>query len=183
MSGPHIRNLPYLQKINIPGLEGHKLAEAFDDLGNGIGNISNQMASNPDGRQITPPKISSVQAQHLGAGILNFAIVDNAAQLQRAVDYTVEISPNSGFSSSETIHFSPSRNGHVPVPNGKWYVKAYSQYRYGGGPSESLITGPISVTGSPYGSRLGGQGCGTAAPNATGQGAGSQITRGGSLSV
>jgi hypothetical protein len=182
MSAPnlHIRNQAYLQKVNIQqgkgSLEGQKLSEAFDDVSSAIGNVHNQLASNPEGINVVPPKIGTVQAQHLGAGMLNFAITDNG-KIQRAIDYFVEIADNPGFSGAEVIHSSPSRNGHVPVPNGTWYVKAYSQYKFGGTPSQPLTTGPINVSGSQYGTRLPTQGCGTGTPGATGQGAGTVISR------
>jgi len=102
-----------------------------------------------------------LKAVHLGGGVLNFAISDTS-KVQRAIDYFVEIAPNSNFTGVEIVHCSPSRNGRTIVPNGRWYVKAYSQYRLGGPPSEGLAHGPIVVTGSPISTLLPTQGCGTA---------------------
>lgn len=55
-----------------------------------------------------------------------------------------------------------ARRNETIVPNGRWYVKAYSQYRLGGPPSEGLAHGPIVVTGPPISTLLSTQGCGTA---------------------
>jgi hypothetical protein len=174
---PTIRNLSYLQKINTPQLAGYKLAEAFEDLGDSVGNVANQVASSPDGSDITPPKIGQVQAQHVGGGALDIAITDNS-KVQRAVEYFVEYAPNPGFSGSRYLHLVSSRNGTVMVPNGRWYVKAYSQYRFGGPPSEAITSGPISVTGSVVTQALlATQGCGTGQPGQTGTGAGTEISR------
>jgi hypothetical protein len=165
-----IKNLGYIQKTDF------KYAEAFEDVGNAVGNVANQTASDPTGANNTPAPIGGIQAQHLGNGILDFAITDNGA-VQRAVDYVVELANNPGFSNARTVHFSPSRNGTVTVPNGNWYLKGYHQYRFGGRPSRPIVTGPINVTGSVNGILLDGQGCGVAAPGTTGQGAGLTISK------
>lgn len=175
-----IRNHSYLQSVQIVGgkgsLDGYKLSEALTDVATASANLASQMASSPDGTDITPPKIGNLQAVHLGNGILNFAITDGG-QIQRAIDYVVELANNPGFSGSETIHFSPSRNGRTIVPNGTWYVKAYSQYRLGGPPSAGVTQGPILVSGSVNASLLPSQGCGTGQPGQTGAGAGTSVSR------
>lgn len=177
---PIIRNLPYLQNIRITeghgSLEGYKLAEALDDVGSSVGTVANQLGANPDGVNVIPPNIGSLLAAHHGNGLLDFSIIDNG-QIQRAVDYVIELADNSGFANPRVIHYSPSRNGQTVVPNGAWWLKGYSQYRHGGPPSRPVIYGPISVAGSVNATLLAGQGCAVAKPGTTGQGAGLTIVR------
>jgi hypothetical protein len=175
-----VRNLNYLQNTNIKGgrgdFEGYKVAEAFNDVGDAIGNVAKQTASDPSGAPVNPSPIGGFQAIHLGSGMLNFSFTDNGT-VQRAVDYVAELSDNPGFSNSEYVHWGPHKNNSVPVPNGNWYLKGYSHYRYGGLPSKPVVVGPIIVSGSIYSARLAGQGCGVAKPGTTGQGAGLTVSR------
>ena len=176
-----IRNRGYIQNVKISPnqgtLEGYKIAEAFDDVGGAVSNVANQLASSPDGTPITPPNVGAFQAKHIGSGTLHFSITDNG-KIQRAINYVVELSDNPSFSNSQYVHFSPSRNGFVPnLPNGSWYMKAYSQYQHGGPPSSPVVHGPIVVAGSSSTGLLSSQGSGTGAPGQTNQGAGVSISR------
>lgn len=177
----NIRNLNYLQNTSIRAgrgeLEGYKLSEAFDDVGNAIGNVANQTASDPNGTDITPSPIGGIKAIHHGSGLMDISITDNG-KIQRAVDYVVEMSDNQNFSNSRVIHFSPSRNvTPFTLPNGNWYFKGYHQYRFGGPPSKPVVSGPVKVTGSVDAALLPGQGCGVARAGSTGEGAGLTVSR------
>ena len=172
----NIRNKSYLQRVSLRGFDGVKLSEAFDDVGKGVDNVAAQMGADPNGSPRVPPSIAKLEAQHLGNGILDFAITDNGT-VNRAIDYVVELADNPNFSGARTVHFSPSRNGTAMVPNGDWYLKAYSQYRLGGPPSGALTSGKVTVTGSASKSLFGTQGCGAAPANTTGQGAGLTVSR------
>jgi hypothetical protein len=175
-----IPNLNYLQNTNIKSgkgdFEGYKVAEALDALGNATGNVANQTATDPTGANKVPANIGSFNAQHIGGGMLNFSFVDQSS-VQRAVEYVAELADNPGFSGSEYVHFAAHKNGTVPVPNGNWWMKGYSQYKFGGPPSKPVVAGPIRVSGSSYSKRLPGQGAAAASPGTSGQGAGLTVSR------
>lgn len=178
---PTIRNLPYIARVRVTkgvgDFDGSKLADALEDIQNTSGNVANQIAANPDGVDIVPPKIGGFNVVHLGNGVVDFAITDGGT-IQRAIDYIVEASSNSAFSGSRVVHFSPSRNpAPFPLPMGNWWFKAYSQYRHGGPPSVPIVVGPVGVSGQITSGLLGTQGCGVALPGSTGQGAGTTISR------
>jgi hypothetical protein len=175
-----ISNLNYLQNTNIKAgkgdFEGYKVAEALNDVGNAVGNVAIQTASDPTGAPNVPPNIGGFNAQHIGGGMLNFSFTDQS-KVPRAVEYIAELADNPGFSSSEYVHFAAHKNGSVPVPNGIWWLKGYSQLKFGGPPSKPVVTGPIRVTGSIYTQRLAGQGAAAAPPGTSGQGAGLNVTK------
>jgi len=175
--GVTLKNQNYLRSVRDGHIEGHKIAENFDSVNEGIGNISNRLANDPSGGIVVPPNIASVSAKHLGNGQIDVAITDNG-QIQSAIGYHVEYSTNSSFTNSRYEYLGPSRNKVIVLPNGSYYIKAYSQYRYGGPPSSPFITGPIHVTGSASGSLLTSQGSGTGRAGESGVGYGKVISRG-----
>lgn len=176
----NVRNSAYIKSLNISqgkgDLQGWKIGEAMDDLASASGNIANQIASSPDGTDITPPNISQFKVQHWGGGQVEFQFVDNGP-VQRAVDYVVESADNAQFQNSHVVYFSPSRNGTTLRPNGNHWFKGYSQYRHGGPPSAPIVSAPITITDGQSATLFPSQGAGTANPGSTNQGAGLKISR------
>jgi len=175
----NVRNSAYIKGLNISqgkgDLQGWKLGEAMDDLASASGNIANQIASNPSGTDVVPPNVAQLKVQHWGAGQIEFQITDNSP-VQRAIDYVVEAADNPQFQNSHIVHVSPSRNGTVIRPNGNWWFKAYSQYRFGGPPSSPIVAAPVTVTGGQNAAIYPTQGAGTNS-GSTNQGVGLKISR------
>ncbi len=155
-----------------------RVGEALDDVVTGTSNIAKQLAADPGGTDVVPANIAQVQAQHLGNGLVNFALVDNSA-LSRAIAYHVEWDSSPSFSiNPQGKTLGPWRNGTETLPNGTWYVRAYSQYPNGGPPSSPVnAPQPITVTGSVTQQYLSSQGSGTGRPGQSGQGSGKTLTR------
>jgi len=165
-----------IQTAPLGKLEGHIVAKALDDLNSGVGTVANRLANDPNGTEVIPTNIAGVSAKHLGNGLVDIAINDPSL-IQSAISYHVEYDTNPNFTSSRYAFLGPSRNHTITLPNGIYYIKAYSQYQYGGSPSNGKVTGPIVVQGSASGTLLATQGSGTGNPGQSNQGHGTQIKR------
>jgi hypothetical protein len=160
----HIKNTPALTPVG----------EAFDDVLRGIQNHAAATTTDPNGADIIPSAVAMVQAQHVGNGQIDLAITDNSS-LSRSINYFLDYSTDPGLSNPYTVAIGPSRNYHgLTLPNGTWYIQAYSQYVHGGPPSRPVrVSSPIIVTGSHKGTFFAPQGSGTGGPRTGGgQGAG-----------
>jgi hypothetical protein len=155
-----------------------RVGEALDDVATGTNNLAAQLSADPNGSDITPANVAQVQAQHLGNGLVDVAITDNSS-LSRAINYYIEADTSPNFTSNPRgITTGPIRNGSLVLPNGTYYVRAYSQYPAGGPPSKPVNAAqPIVVTGSASLPLLASQGSGTGNPGQGGQGAGKTINR------
>jgi hypothetical protein len=155
-----------------------RIGECFDDASTGINNLAAQLGSDPNGSDVTPAKVAQVMAQHLGNGLVDVAITDNSS-LSRAVNYYVEYDTSPDFSNNPRgTALGSYRNGQVTLPNGTYWVQAYSQYPAGGPPSKPVMfPQPIMVTGSAGLPLLNSQGSGTGKPGQAGQGAGKTVAR------
>jgi hypothetical protein len=172
----NLPNLGYIRALKNAPIDGPKLAETFDSVSRGVGNVANRLASNPSGVDNNPPQIAMLEAQHLGNGLVDIAITDNG-NIQSAISYYVEYSVAPGFPNSRYIHLGTSRNATVYLPNGSYYFKAYSQYISGGQASPPKMIGPVQVVNSASGTLLASQGSGTGQPGQSGVGAGPVISR------
>lgn len=164
-------------KIMVPGhgeLRGHLFAEALEDATKPSQFLGRNIAANLDGSASVPKSPSAILAKHVGGGLIDVSIQDQP--LHPAVNYFVELSNNPGFSGARVVHSGPSRNATVMVPNGKWYLRAYSQYHYSGSPSNSGDPAPatsVVVSGSlATGTLLPSQGSGTGSGQTPGAGFG-----------
>lgn len=164
----HIRQIPELTRV----------AEAIDDLLKGHDNVAAQLATNPNGANVIPENIAQIQAKHLGNGLVDFSITDNSS-VSRAIEYHVEYDTSPSFTNPRGLSLGPWRNGSVPMPNGIYYVRAYSQYPAGGPPSKPISAqGTVVVSNSATLPLLTSQGSGTGNPHAGGGfGSGKTITR------
>jgi hypothetical protein len=155
-----------------------RIGEAISDHLIGTNNIAAQLATDPNGKDVVPAKVSGVQAQHLGNGLVDVAITDNS-DIARAIDYYVEYDTSPNFTANPIQRYlGPVRNGSVTLPNGTWYVRALSQYRFGGPPSLPVsFPQPVVVTGSAALPLLASQGSGTGLPRQAGVGAGKTLSR------
>lgn len=155
-----------------------RVGEAFDDAITGINSLSAQLGTDPNGADITPANVAQVEAQHLGNGLVDVAITDNSS-LSRAINYYVEYDTSPNFTGNPRgVAIGPLRNGSIFLPNGTYYIRAYSQYPAGGPPSKPVMfSKPVLVSGSAAMPLLASQGSGTGKPGQAGQGAGKTITR------
>ena len=151
-------------------IQGHLIATAFTDVASAVGTVAQALSNNPSGSPNTAPSVAAVQAQHVGAGVIEVAITHNGAQ--SGTVYHAEIANNQGFNNTRYFMGTSSRNGQITVPNGVYYVKTYSQYPFGGPASKPVVTGPIQVSGSGVTALLPSQGSGSGKPGQTGVGSG-----------
>lgn len=174
-----LRNIESVRrtKIFVPNqgeVRGYELAESIEDAARPSQYFGRNMAANLDGSANTPNIPSGIQAKHLGGGLVDVAITDQAQH--PAINYFVEVADNPGFSAARVAYSGPSRNALVTLPNGKWYVRTYSQYQYAGSQSNSNQNPPstnVMVTGSiATGSLLSSQGSGTGTGQTPGAGFG-----------
>jgi hypothetical protein len=172
-----IRSIEQIRRMSIfvPGqgaLRGHLLAEAFEDAAKPSQYLGRNIAANLDGSSNIPKPPTSITAKHLGGGLVDIAISDQPKH--PAINYFVEVAANPGFVGARVVHSSPSRNASVLLPNGTWYLRAYSQYQYAGSSSNSGDSVPstsVSVTGSIVtGTLLASQGSGTGTASGAGFG-------------
>lgn len=170
-----IRNLGFLQSLKDQW--GAKLSESLQDVGNGVNNLAYRLGSSPSGSSITPTAPGGLRVQHLGGGLVDFAITDNSPQTTSAIHYFVEHSYTQNFTDSRVCHASPSRNGTVLLPNGTYYFKTYAQNQYGGPPSQAITTMPVKVTGSASGALFASQGSGSGTAGQSGAGFGVNVER------
>jgi hypothetical protein len=161
----------------------NRVGEAIDDLLKGHDNVAAQLSTDPNGGDIVPPPISGLQVQHMGNGLINVQITDNAA-ISRAINYHIEYAPadasgNPNFTSPQGWSPGPWRTDTRILPNGTYYFRGYSQYPAGGPPSSPVLAqGPIQVTGSSSLALLPSQASGTGKPGTGGgHGSGKTITR------
>lgn len=175
-----IRSLESIKrlKIFVPGqgeLRGHLVAEALEDAARPSQYIGRNVAANLDGSSNVPSTPSAITAKHIGGGLVDFSIQDQATH--PAINYFVEVADNPGFSNARVVHSSPSRNGMVFLPSGNWYMRTYSQYQYSGSVSNaggSVPSTKVTVTGSiATGTLLASQGSGTGTGSTPGAGFGS----------
>jgi len=174
-----LRNIESLKrmKIFVPNqgqVQGHLIAEAIQDAAKPSQYLGRNLAAQIDGSANVPNAPSGIQAKHLGGGLVDVAITDQAKH--PAINYFVEVADNPGFRNSRVVQSSPSRNGLVTLPNGTWHIRAYSQYQYSGSPSNSNQNPPstsVMVTGSIASeSLLNSQGSGTGNGQTPGSGFG-----------
>jgi hypothetical protein len=156
--------------------EQPRIGEAMDDLKSASNNLAHQLATDPNGKaDVIPAQVAQVQAQHLGNGLVDVSITDNSS-LSRAINYHVEYSADAGFTNPRGAPLGPWRTGTIVLPNGTWYIRAYSQYPAGGPPSNPVnAQSPIVVSEAATGVLFASQGSGTGTPN-SGGGAGSGKT-------
>jgi hypothetical protein len=174
MAKPIVKSLNTLRTVN------PYLAECIDDLVMAHDNVSKQLATDPNGSEIVPPNIAMVQAQHLGNGLVDLAITDNAP-ISRAINYHVEYDSTPNFTNPRGATLGPWRTGTIFLPNGTWFFRAYSQYPAGGGPNTPVIAPGslvINVKDGAAGPLFASQGSGTGKPQqGGGQGSGKLIQR------
>lgn len=188
MSRPQVKKLEVLRHDNL------HLGEALDDLINAHDNTSSQLQNDPNGADIVPPQLSSLQVTTASAtlpvsggatvvvgGGAHLSIVDNS-KIGRAVHYFVEYDTDPNFTNPWVEHFGPARNRMISLPNGTYFFKAYSQYPAGGPPQPAskhvYASGPIVISGSPFPALLPSQASGTGMPGTGGgHGAGRVIKR------
>jgi hypothetical protein len=174
-----VSNLPQVRNFNRLQQQDGKHAEIISDLLKAHGNVAAQLATDPNGADVIPPRISQVEAAHLGNGLIDAAITDNG-KIVRAVNYFLEYDTTESFSNPRVIDLGSSRN--TPpfiLPNGTYFFRAYSQYKAGGPPSEFVVfPGSVTVTGGVSASLLSSQSSGTGKPNQGGHfGAGKTLKR------
>lgn len=164
------------------GIFSH-VGEAIDDLLGAHSNVARNLASDPNGADNVPPNIAGIQVQHLGNGLVDISITDNA-KISRAINYHVEYaaansSGNPDFTNPRGLLLGPWRTGTVALPNGNWFFRAYSQYPAGGPPSSPVLAqGVIVVSGGAALSLYPSQASGTGNPSTGGgHGSGKTITR------
>lgn len=160
--------IPQVRSLNFIREKDSKTAEAFDDLIRAHSNVSEQLATDPNGGNVVPPVIAQLLVQQL-KGFVDIAIIDRSP-ISRAINYYLEISTSPSFGNPRTIALGPSRNYHMMLPNGTFYFRARSQYPHGGPPSnpvsaQSALVITASVIGaltlfSSQGSGTGGGGAG-----------------------
>lgn len=154
------------------------VGECLDDHSTGINNLAANLGADPNGSEVTPADVAQVSAQHLGNGLVDVAITDNSS-LARAINYFVEYDTSPNFTANPRgTALGPYRNGQFQLPNGTYYIQAFSQYPNGGAPSKPVrFQSPIVVTGSGSQPLLRSEGSGTGKSGAAGQGAGKALTR------
>lgn len=164
-----------------------QIAEAMDDLIKGHNNIALPLGFDPNGGEVTPPKVAQLVTQHLGNGVIDAAITDNS-QIVKGVNYFIEYAPANpvtglvNWTNPRVIDLGSSRNA-TPfiLPNGTWGIRAYSQYKAGGPPSAPVYGQPVTVNVSNNSTilpLLASQSSGTGMPNTGGgHGAGKTISR------
>jgi hypothetical protein len=185
MAKPQVRQRSYIKT------KWYEIGEAIDDLLKAHDATSQNLQNDPNGANVTPPNINGIQAQTgnstlavsggatvpVGGGV-HVAITDNG-KIGRAVHYFVEYDVTPNFTNPWVEHLGPSRNRMLSLPNGTYYLRAYSQYPAGGPPSTPvLFSQPIVVTNSPFPALLPSQASGTGIPSTGGgHGAGKVINR------
>jgi hypothetical protein len=185
MSVPQVKQLPYIKSAD------YRIGEAFDDLIRAHDNTSKNLQNDPNGANVTPPAIGSIQTStgsqtfttsgaatvQVGGGV-HVAITDNG-QIGRAVNYFVEYDVTPNFLNPWVEHLGASRNKMISLPNGTYYMRAYSQYPAGGPPSTPITApAPVVITNSPFPALLPSQASGTGKPSTGGgHGAGKVISR------
>lgn len=174
-----LRNIESIKRMHVfipnnANIKGYEIGEAIQDAAKPSQYLGRNLAANIDGTENAPNIPSSIQAKHLGGGLVDVAITDQAKH--PAINYFVEVADNPGFRNSRVVQSSPSRNGLVTLPNGTWHIRAYSQYQYSGSPSNSNQNPPstsVMVTGSIASeSLLNSQGSGTGTGQTPGAGFG-----------
>lgn len=182
MAQPRV-NIRQLSAIrNSETVKGFQVAEAFDDMAIAVQNIAVQIAAQPNGATLTPPNISAVNVQSSGM-LVDITIEDNGP-IGRAINYHVEYDTVPSFSNPRGADLGAWRNFTIPLPNGTYYFRAYSQYAAGGPPSAAVncASNPIVVGGGVVLALLKSQASGTAFPDEGGAaGAGKEIGREGFL--
>lgn len=166
----NIKQLGAIRQSDTP--KGFQVAEALDDLKTALENMAVQLATQPNGAPLTPPDISAVNVQSSGI-LVDITIVDNGA-IGRAINYHVEYDTVPSFSNPRGADLGAWRNFTLPLSNGNYYFRAYSQYQAGGPPSNPVncAANPIVVGGGVALALLSSQASGTSDPD-TGGGAGS----------
>jgi hypothetical protein len=163
-----INNLDYIRQ------DDKFYHEAFNNVQNGFSALSTQLGSDPNGSDVVPPQIGQVNVSQT-KGFVDVAITDNGS-IARAINYYLEIATDAGFSTARVYSLGPSRNWDKVLPNGTYWIRAYSQYPAGGPPSAAVNYGlnPVVISASVIGNHIlqGTQGSGTG-----GGGAGKTITR------
>lgn len=179
MTGIQYRNRPELQKLS------PKLAEALDDLLNGINTIATQTTASAQGKTDPPPQVTSISVMAAN-GVFDVAITDSNP-VYRQITYFLEYSMQQAFTSPTVIHLGPSRNWRGFLGAQTLYWRAYSQYPtseasaavfYGPQANPTAVLGGGTATGPNIQSS---KGSGTASGDGTqgGQGFGNQLSRGG----
>lgn len=172
-------NIPQVRNFNRLQQQDGKHAEIISDLLKAHGNVAAQLATDPNGADVVPPRIAQVEASHLGNGLIDVAITDNG-KIVRAVSYFIEYDTTESFTNPRVIDLGSTRNSPPFVlPNGTYFFRAYSQYKAGGPPSEPVIASDsITITGGASGTLLSSQASGTGHPSKGGGfGAGKTLNR------
>jgi hypothetical protein len=112
-----------------------------------VENIAFQLAAQPNGAIQTPPDIAALNVQSSGM-LVDLTIVDNGA-IGRAISYHVEYDTTPSFSNPRGVELGAWRNYTLPLSDGAYYFRAYSQYSAGGPPSNPVncASNPIVVGG------------------------------------
>jgi hypothetical protein len=185
MSRPQIRQLENLRRQN------WSLGEALDDVSTAIDNLSSAVSNDPNGSDVGPPQVGQVNVSTgpqsvtdsvgnlvpLGGGA-HVTITDNS-KITRAITYHLEYDTSPHFTNPQYEFLGPGRGRMLSLPNGTYYVRAYSQYAAGGPPSGPVLASqPVTITNSPFPPLLPSQASGTGAPNSGGgYGAGKTLSR------
>ncbi len=119
--------------------EARMLGEFMEDVSKHLTNMNNSLALNSDGSPATPPPINSISVDSQD-GIHQVTITDNN-NILRPINYYVEYSNKSNFENSHVVDIGSSRNTRLNLGNIPLYFRAYSQYKFGGGPSKPVVHG------------------------------------------
>jgi len=175
-----IPNLNYLKtRAETEGISGQKLSEAFEGVAKVINNNAAYLSQNVTGSPSTPPNISSVVIRQTASEQIHVSIIDNSPTLQQAVSYYVEGTITGDWNDSYVLSEGSSRDHFISLPyNGSWQLRAYSQYKTGGGPNIPIpASGNILINSLPNNIALPSQSSGTGLPGTAGNGAGKVQTR------
>jgi hypothetical protein len=175
-----LRNIESIKRMHVfipnnANIKGYEIGEAIQDAAKPSQYLGRNLAAQIDGSANVPNAPSGIQAKHLGGGMIDVSISDQAQH--PATNYFVELADNPGFSGARVVYSGPSRNALVgPVPNGDWHIRTYSQFQYSGSQANSNSNPPstkVTVTGSVVsGSLLNSQGSGTGTGQTPGAGFG-----------
>jgi len=135
----------------VPGF-GQYLSNALRLLVNGVNNLGQNVAVDPNGKLPAPPAVQQLTVKTNGMGLVH-AVINDSNPISKNLHYFVEYDTNPNFSQPHVAHLGVSRTMHpITLPAlddnnnpQKFYFRAYSQYP-GGDPGAPVKFGGTSPT-------------------------------------
>lgn len=154
--------LAELQHLNTIDPSG-RLLKMMQQLEGAVNNVGGQVNAAPVGSTGAPPKISSVTAVALSAGVHKVQIHDNNPAT-RGLEYHFEFSTTQNFEPGTVVlsQSGPSRDHIISLGAGPIFWRAYSQYGGASPPSAPVYAGgSVDAGGGARTAAITGAGSGT----------------------